>query len=308
MKRVISILCSDIHLSLVSPVARSVEPDWLQAQGRVLNQLHELKKEHDCPIVVAGDVFDKWNVYPELINWTIDHLPVVYAVTGQHDLPLHSYDDLPKSAYWTLVKAKKIINLGPGESYSITKSPLVLHGFPWGSVITPFCIGNDDGYGDDDIHLAVVHDYFWKTGKGFPGAPADKCLGAYSIRFQGYDAVVFGDNHNGFLVGTDEQFILNSGCLIRRKQDERKYKAQVGLLYEDGTIGIHYLDTSEDKWLDAEEEVEELENAGLGEFLEELKQTDIESVDFQEEVKRFLLKNEVSSGAKKVILEVLGEK
>ena len=73
--RVIAILCADVHLSLNPPVWRSNEPDWFAAMKRPLDEIKELqKKNHDCPVFCAGDIFHKWDSPAELINWAIDNL------------------------------------------------------------------------------------------------------------------------------------------------------------------------------------------------------------------------------------------
>ena len=52
---------------------------------RSLEQIRDLQKEFDCPVICAGDIFDKWNSPPELINFAYDNLPEIYAIPGQHD-------------------------------------------------------------------------------------------------------------------------------------------------------------------------------------------------------------------------------
>ena len=61
---VIAILCSDVHLSDKPPVARSTEPNWMKAQEHVLVQVNDLAKTYSCPVVCAGDIFDKWDSSP----------------------------------------------------------------------------------------------------------------------------------------------------------------------------------------------------------------------------------------------------
>ena len=103
MSSVIAVCCSDIHLSHRPPKLREAEPNWYAAQARVLSQVRAVVETHKCPLIVAGDVFDEgWRAHkcpPELVNFAIRHLPVCYAVPGQHDLPHHRYADVDKSAY-----------------------------------------------------------------------------------------------------------------------------------------------------------------------------------------------------------------
>ena len=108
--KIVAIVCADIHLSSKAPVWRSNEPDWFAAMLKPLKQLVQLQAELECPVLIAGDIFDRWNASPELINFAMKYLPIVdtYAIPGQHDLPLHNYEDMEKSAYGVLKRAGTI--------------------------------------------------------------------------------------------------------------------------------------------------------------------------------------------------------
>lgn len=189
-KDVVAILCSDIHLSIKPPVCRSIDVDWFDTMAYYLTQLNNLAEEHAAPVICAGDIFDKWNAPAELINFALAYLPdEMYAVPGQHDLPAHNYDEMNRSAYGTLVEAGKIINLEPGKPQY--DGDLALHGFPWGTPITP--LREKD---EDFIHLAVIHQYAHKgKSTSYPGAPADCHVKHLLKQLDGFDAAVFGDNH-----------------------------------------------------------------------------------------------------------------
>ena len=123
---VVAIACSDIHLTLTPPAARAKEPDWFAAMLRPLNELRHLAKIHEVPIICGGDVFDTWRVPNELVNWAIQHLPEMYSIPGQHDLPFHQIDDIDKSAYRTLEWVGVLKQL-PSEGLWL--DPIVVHGF-----------------------------------------------------------------------------------------------------------------------------------------------------------------------------------
>jgi len=55
---VLVIFCSDIHLTETAPLARSAEPDWMDAQNRMLEQLHALVDKYECPIC-GGTILGK---------------------------------------------------------------------------------------------------------------------------------------------------------------------------------------------------------------------------------------------------------
>lgn len=315
--KVLAIFLADIHLSLKPPIWRSAESDWLEAQARVLHEVTLLQEKHECPVICAGDIFDRsrkiadgWNAPAELINFAIEHLPDnMYAIPGQHDLPNHQYSDIDRSAYWTLVKADRIVNIPP-ESIMDIDQCLTLFGFPPGYENKPF-IGCSYKLDGSNIVIAVVHDYIWVPGYSYPGAPDEKLIQRsryhnkiYNGKYFGYDVVIYGDNHKGFRCKIGDTTIFNCGTLMRRKSDEIDYKPQVGLLLEDGTVISHYLDTSEDKYIEKEEERVET-NLDMGEFFDELEKLGKTALDFKEAMKEFLHSGKTSAEAKQIILDAM---
>lgn len=103
--------------------------------------------------------------------------------------------------------------------------------------------------------------------------------------------------------------VINTGCLIPRKSDERKLKPTVGLLQDDGSIKVHHLDVSEDLWIEVEEELDAAARSqpGMERFLRELGSLENDRLDFRAAVVRYIDDNKVSDGVKKLLLQVLGE-
>jgi len=248
---VLAVVASDLHLSHTPPVYRSPEPDWYATQLGYLRQVRKLCVDYECPFVVAGDLFDKWNSPPELINWTIKNLKMprgVYAVPGQHDLPHHRYEDVRKSAYWTLVEAGVIEDL-TRETIKMVYHPmsnaiLNLHGFPWGSEPEPLL--DVDMQNFSGIHLAVVHDYCWAEGHTYPNADQSKNWKKHKDNFCGFHALAFGDNHKGFVQGR----LVNCGGFTCRNSDEFNYKPAVYLLDRNAKFHTISLNIEEDFTLD----------------------------------------------------------
>jgi len=300
MSKVIAIFCSDLHLSSTPPIARSAEPDWWGAQKRILDQLYNLESEYQCSIICAGDIFDKWNCSPELINWAIENLPEMIAIPGQHDLPLHRYEDVRKSAYYSMVLCNRICPLEE-RPFSPRRDNLWLSGFPWGFEVKPPNYDNEL----KKLSVAIIHKYIWISKHNYPNAPEEDRLLNFGNCLSGYDIAIFGDNHSGFLTRLGKTQVLNCGCLIPRKLDERYYKPAVGLLHEDGKITRHYLDTSQDKWIENEEEEMRLFKGGakLAEFIEELKSIEGESLDFCDAVRRYIGSHKVCNSVKRILLE-----
>ena len=314
MSKVIAILTSDIHLSHKPPVARSSEDDWYAAMARTLDQVLDISNEHTAPLIIAGDLFDRWNSQPELINFAIGSFRAfqhgVYAIPGQHDLPYHDYTEIHKSAYYTLVKAGVIIDIQPSSygHHSSTKD-ITFWSFPWSFDV--FSIDNDEGLREiktirgKGINLAVVHSYVYLKGGGYPGAPEEQNLRAYLNKLKGYDVAMFGDNHMAFRCEYENHpVIINCGTLMRRRSDEIDYTPMVGLLHDDGEVHPHYLDLKQDKILATPEVVvrENLET-DLSKFLTELKSLGADSLDYTTAVTHYMDYKAIADDVRKVVLE-----
>lgn len=287
----IAILCSDLHLSLKSPACRKDE-DWMAVQRHYLDQVTDMSfalAEKSSwylgkylPVIVAGDIFDRWNPAPELLHFAIQHLPQnIYAVPGQHDLPNHRQDQMHRSGYGVLVAAERIHNL---SSYVDAGNRFSMNGFGWGNPVKPL----DDSFKKLDpkegkcVHIAVVHKYIWDTGSNsYVGAKKDDHISSFREALLGYDVAAFGDNHKGFSTtiksGTR---IFNCGGFMRRKADELDYSPMVGIVYNDGSITIKKLDTSIDRFRDPKEMSQVLE-VDLGEFVDQLEKLGEHGLDFR---------------------------
>jgi len=292
-EKVIAILCADIHLSHKPPIWRSAEPNWYKAMARSLGELTKLQAEYKCPVLCMGDIFDKWNSPPELINFAMNHLPHnMFSIPGQHDLPNHNYNERERSAYWTLFKAGKIINLNFNfNNYVLCEESLHLYGFPFGTVVKPI-ISNVPKFG---LKIALIHKYLWIADHSYPGAPQESKLSSKLSKL-GYDVLVYGDNHKGFMVSTPKTTVFNCGTLMRRESDEVDYKPQIGLLYESGKIKPHFLDTSQDRYIESTENITPTEEMNMEELIEELKKLGETGLDFVTAVERFFKKHKTKRG------------
>lgn len=292
---VIAILCSDIHLSASPPIARAGEADWFAAMAKPLAELGKLAAEHMAPILCAGDVFDRWNPSPELINLAIDCLPAMYAVPGQHDLPFHRYGDIQKSAYWTMVLSGIITTVEPGEVASLGGRPQPrVHGFPWGTPVAP----PQDLPG---MKIALVHEYTWTAGTGYMGAASSSYLNFE--KYAGYDVVVIGDNHKPFLETNGKTTVLNCGGFMRRKSDDRHHPA-VGLLHADASVTLHPLDISGEVFTELVPETAGAQPGLVSDFVKQLSAMQAATLDFRDAMMRAV--EHQPEDVKRLILEAMG--
>jgi len=299
---VIALCVADLHLSHRVPVARSSESSWYSAQARSLKQLSDLQKQYNCPILQSGDVFDKWNVPAETINFAIKHLPEMYGIYGQHDMPFHSYSEMYKSAFWTLVEFGKIKLIHP---LPVELPGLCVHGFPWNE--SPVQLKLNPDRNKSILEVALVHKYIWMGKSGYPGAAKENHVDNLVDSLRGFDVVISGDNHIPFETTTKHgTLVYNAGGFQRRKSDEYDHRPSVGLLRSDGSIKRHYLDCSEDKFLD---KVKLMEASSicpdLEGFLEELSTLNDSVINFTDAVNAAMEKAKSSDFVRKLILQAM---
>lgn len=305
MSEIAAVLVSDLHFSEKAPVARSAEPDWFAAQERQWVQLRDFANRHEVPIVIAGDVFDVWRASPATINFALGMMLGyrwgIYAVPGQHDLPNHSYDEIKRSAYWTLVEAGVMENLYPGRPVVAQNYKVAMHGIPWGFDIEP-C--QRDRYA---VNLAVVHRYIWVTGKGYLDAPSESHYRVTRDLLTGYDVAVFGDNHKGFLTTPLKGCrVLNCGGFMARKSDERNAKPSFGCLYDDGKVERVSFDISEDKWIDSDGPAVDLGlQIDIGSLASELAALEGDTLDFVDLLTHYLDDQNVDQDVRRLVVQAL---
>lgn len=300
----VALSTGDWHLWHKPPVARTAEPDWWVAMSRPIHQIRELADKYKVPILFTGDLTDRYNPPPELLNWMLVELPTnMYGVPGQHDMPYHSAADLNKSAFWTMVLAGRITHLAGGEPLGLMD--VVLSGFPWGSQLLPSPKRHSL---EGRKHIAIVHAYCSAKGHSYPGAPETSRWTNLSKQLRGYDAVVVGDNHDGFLARTKAgMWVLNGGTMLRRKVDEIPYKPCVGIIYSDGTVKRHFLDCSADQFVDSaiSDDAKKVGIMDLDEFLGGLRGLGDKALDFREAVTHLLSNINASKRLRKFVMEVV---
>lgn len=230
-KRPVALIASDLHLSSKCPPARSRELDWFKCMRTALLRLNQLQEKLDVPVIWAGDIFHKWNSSAELINFAIDAMPSVnWAIPGQHDLPFHNADLIHKSAYWTLVRAKRIRHLEATKIVRLS-SKVSIVSFPWGAPLRqrPASINH--------IAVAIVHKYCWMGDHRHAKADHKSNCRQYDKQLAGFNTIIFGDNHRPFTrqPSSTRPLIFNCGGFMQRNADD-DFVPRFGVLYDDGSI------------------------------------------------------------------------
>jgi DNA repair exonuclease SbcCD nuclease subunit len=277
--------------------------------GRVCGELRELKRRYDVPILLAGDVFDRWDSPPELIYWAMGHLPPMIAIPGQHDLPQHNYGEIHRSAFGVLcLMGEKGIRSPLPEVWDTSFGDFLLYSLPWGFPLKDLPKPKPS----KNIKIAIIHEYAWIPECSYPDAPKENRVSKRRKELLQFDVVIFGDNHKGFCTvvsdGNKETTVLNCGTMMRRKIDEIDYRPQVGIIYSDGTVEPHYLDTSKDIITVPNTPDGEKRELDVEEFLSELEGLQDHPLDFSEAVKRYINDNKVDRETCEAILKAMETK
>ena len=225
-----AILIADLHLSETTPISRV--DDYIKAQAKKLNFLKNLSLENrGCPILCAGDIFDKWKISPWFCSWVYQHLPYMITIPGNHDLPMHSFEQYDKSAL-SLLEIVGAISVLAGTG--VSPGQLEVVGVPFGML---------KGFTSDSSFLKtrsleskrkvlLLHELVW-PGKSRPAwAEGSYSAGEILDRFNGYfDLIVTGDNHEYFTYQQQGSLLVNPGSMMRMTASQADLMPKCYLYY-----------------------------------------------------------------------------
>lgn len=240
------------------------------------------------PIYVAGDLFNSYNEPVAIVNRLIDYIkdhpdPItIGACAGNHDLPNHNILEVERSAFYNLGAAGAIRN---GLTLPVWDDYIQAGAFSCG-----WDFNRHNKPSQHFFNIAVIHRYLWTGDSHYPGASIDDHISNLPD-MSGWKVALFGDNHQQFAANKDGCMVINPGCLIRRRIDERHLQPFVGLLYSDANIHVHHIDCSGDKWRDNLEEMEaDLAAAGINAaaFLETFNRAENTVIDYERAVEFYL--------------------
>lgn len=305
---VIAILISDIHLSHKPPRARRGETSWYDAMARPLRELNEIARKYKARVICAGDIFHRWDAPPELINFAIDELPHgMYCIPGQHDMPYHNPELMDQSAYNTLERAGTIRHLKNGTTEDAVD--FYLHGFGWQEKLES---NNGWELALNEVgtpSIAVVHQYVWMKGAGYPGALKEDLASNLKDKLEGYDVALFGDNHTTFLTQVGKCIVYNHGSFLRRTVDDKP--PTIGLLRKQGKsycVEVRILECAQKDIVDHSKEAAFEEDLGMmSDFIDSLHSSREARFDFRESVEQYIKQNRPSTHVVRILRKAISK-
>lgn len=295
----VGVLCSDLHLTSTRPGCR--EDDWTAAQEAMLAKISSVATKNKVPVFVAGDIFHKAKEDPEAVSLALRHMRKNkwYGIPGQHDLPGHNLQRIGESSFWNLVEAG-VLEYVEGI---VELKDLYLIGHSFG--MEPINANELLEQRDKKI-VGLAHQMVWES-EPFPDAPEKGNVKNVAKQYNGYHALVFGDNHQGFTTsfrkGKGMVTIVNCGVAIRRTRAEIDYQPRCYVLFDDMSVKAVKLPTEND--IITEQEVREKGNEKLQAFVETLlKQTEV-SLSFTYNLKRLLEELEPEPAVKTLLWSIM---
>lgn len=164
-----------------------------------------------CPIIIAGDIFDKPSYPISLLNKLISILKSVengvYVVYGQHDLFYHN-PDLAKTPLGTLFASEAVFPI---------KDLVVVprwKGFNFGEEITP--IENKQVFMTAHFPVTQYDPPFY-----MPDALSAK---DFMDKHPSWKVIITGDYHTHHITKTKNRMLINPGPICRSSKDKMNFK------------------------------------------------------------------------------------
>lgn len=275
-----ALLTSDWHIRHDTPVCRT--DDFQKSMWAKVAWVREQQKKYKCPVLHAGDLFNKWRHPHWLVSKTIENIPNdFWTVFGNHELPGHNLGNMDQSALWTLFVGEHV---GLLKGHYGDKKPV--------------------GMEIKGRQILLMHTYAFVGKEPFPGAKgkARNILHKYSY----YDLIVTGDNHQSFTYPFDGRLLVNPGSLMRQEAGQIDFEPKVYFWYADTNTAIPVI-VPHEKGVVTREHLDKKENKlnRIDAFIEKLD-TDWEgTVSFDKNIELFLSRNRIRKQVKEIVNEMM---
>ena len=221
-----AILCADLHIRPDTPICRT--DDFFGAMECKIDFILNLSKEHDCPILIAGDIGNKPQWPNWLLEWAINKFKghEIICIPGQHDLPNHRLDLWEKSGVGVLHAAGAIRLIIDQIVRSDLDLPIFFTSyFPYGIKLQSPATSHRPA-------IALTHQMIIENKPLWPGQEAPKGNNLLK-KFPEYDLILSGDNHNPFVAEYQGRKLVNPGSMMRTSADQESHRPRVYLWYSE---------------------------------------------------------------------------
>jgi len=278
------IISADWHLRDTQPKCRT--DNFWEAQWGKVKQVLTLSGKLDCPIYLAGDLFQHWKTSPFLLNKTIrEFLPLngfIYSIIGNHDMPGHNIENMERSGLQILFDTDIIHR--------------ILFQVDWGTDPAkhrPLRIKKRT--------IVFAHIMTYKDIPPWPGCEDPECHELFDW-FPDADLIVTGHNHRTFTARKGKQLLVNPGSLTRHKADQIDHRPCV-FFYDSKQHKLkrHYLKIKKGVISREHIEIKKHKDKRLNAFIEKLKQGWDAGLSFEENIERGIKENKIPKRVQDII-------
>lgn len=290
------IACADLHIGSKTPAYRT-EKNWIDVCLGKFQQIVNTAKKLDCPIVIAGDFFDKSACTPELINKICEIISWeeinFFMIPGNHDLKNHSLDLIKQTNIQTLAFLKNIY-MADFPSVFVANSTY-MDFYPY---------GNEKQLKNSNSKIAVIHKFAYKGKPSYETEPSGNYKRIIN-KLPGYKLIICGDNHEAFIGKYKETTFLNCGCMLRDSKDQMNYSPAYYIIDDDLNIKTKYFEIEKNVFdIDAINMVVKKDNSII-KIAEQMKKDVRTTLDFPKNMRRYWIKNKIEKEIREPIKEAM---
>lgn len=281
------ILSSDWHLQDKQPISRI--DDFQKTQFRKVSFINKLQLKYDCPVLLAGDLFDYWKPSLELLAKTAANIPKdTFTILGNHDLPQHNLELMYKCGVYVLHEAGCL---------------KILKGTHWGqetierAFSVPFKGRN----------ILIWHTMTFKGEKPWPDC-TDPKASRLLRKYPEYDLILTGHNHIPFTEEYKGRLLVNPGSIFRTTADQINHKPRVYLWYADtNTVEPVYIPIEDDVVTRTHLQEKEQRESRISNFVNNLDMDYNSNLNFEKNLEMFFRKNKTEKNVKSIIYKSINK-
>lgn len=190
----------------------ATEGEWMNAQREALAQVEKIAIENKVEaIYIGGDLFHTENstsfeciyMLQDFAKRMAAHGIKVYVLAGNHDLPKHSSENIPKSAIGVLFNSKYILDMCSDDS-KIKGSNF-----------------DKDDYDNAKFIFKHVLTIPYEEKAEFIDCETPETL---LEKYPEAKMIFTGDYHKNFVFHKNGRYVINSGCLLKQAIDFEDYQ------------------------------------------------------------------------------------
>jgi DNA repair exonuclease SbcCD nuclease subunit len=289
------LVTGDWHIRASKPRYR-MDKSYVDTEGRKLEWLFATAEKYNCSAILQpGDMFDSYDIpnYMKinLVNKFRAGLPV-YSIYGQHDLKYRNHKDTVMSLFDTIGVVKVFDQPHPVEIDDCN-----IYGSGWDEPVPNIVNSNK-------VNILLTHEMI--VGDGALWYGQEDYIEAKDAlkKWDGFDLIVSGDNHQSFHYMNKKRMLLNCGSLMRTSISQVDHKPVVWI-YDSVTKTAECLEIP----IDPIEEIMDLDladtiklnNKKLDEYNEYLSSDYSVELDFEKTVFNSVKINKVKGRTQAVV-------